>query len=184
MPRPEAERGRLHALIFADPEKTLAAVHHLKREGFEVRDVYSPFPIHGMEDALGLPETRLAYATLIGGLVGGLGKLAFQTWVHVVDWPYNIGGKPDLAFPALVPVTFELAVLFAAFATIGRLFVGRRLWPRWRSERAEDQPHPRVTDDRFAVMVLERDGSFAPGHFRSLCLALGPEELIEGWRVL
>ncbi len=184
MPRLEAERGRLHALIFEDPEKTLAAVKQLKGEGFEVRDVYSPFPIHGMDEALGLKETRLAYATLIGGLLGGLGKLAFQTWVHVVDWPYNIGGKPDLAFPALVPVTFELTVLFAAFATIGTLFIGRRLWPRWHSERAVDQPHPRVTDDRFAVMVLERDGSFAPDHFRRLSAGLGPEQVIEGWRVL
>ncbi len=184
MPRLEVERGRLHALIFEDPEKTLAAVHQLKKEGFEVRDVYSPFPIHGMDEALGLRETRLAYATLIGGLLGGLGKLAFQTWVHVVDWPYDIGGKPDLAFPAMVPVTFELTVLFAAFATIGTLFIGRRLWPRWRSQKAEDQPHPRVTDDRFAVMVLERDGSFAPGRFRSLSASLHPEEVIEGWRVL
>lgn len=174
-------RRRMHALVFDDPERTLAAVRSLRSEGFDVADVHTPFPVHGMEDALGLPPTRLAWATLVGGLAGGSLKLLFQTWVHVVDWPMNIGGKPDVSLPALVPVTFEITVLVAAFATLGALFVRRRLYPRLRPERVRRQPHPRATDDRFVVLVNEHDGGFSPQRFRSLCAAMGPEEVIEEW---
>lgn len=176
------ERGRVHMLVFDEPEATLGAVRRLRGEGFDVADVHSPFPLHGAEEALSLPPTRIALATLLGGLAGGLGKLAFQGWVHVVDWPMNIGGKPDTALPALVPVTFELTVLVAAFATLGTLFARRRLFPRLVPAPAPRQPHPRVTDDRFAVLVVERDASFAPDRFRRLCEALRPIEVVEDWR--
>ncbi len=176
------ERGRVHMLVFDEPEATLGAVRRLRGEGFDVADVHSPFPLHGAEEALSLRPTRIALATLLGGLAGGLGKLLFQGWVHVVDWPMNIGGKPDTALPALVPVTFELTVLVAAFATLGTLFLRRRLFPRLVPAPAPRQPHPRVTDDRFAVLVVERDGSFAPDRFRDLCQALRPVEVVEDWR--
>lgn len=182
--RARGERRRVHALVFDDHERTLDAVKRLREAGFEVPDVHSPFPIHGMDEALGLRPTRLALATLIGGVLGGGLKLAFQTWVHVVDWPYNIGGKPQLSFPAMVPVTFEITVLVASFATLGALFVGRRLYPRLRRPaEVPEQPHPAVTDDRFVVLVLERDAGFAPEGFRRLCAELAPEQVIEGWRV-
>ncbi len=177
-------RARMHALVFDDPEPTLLAVRRLRGEGFEVRDVHSPFPVHGMEEALGLRPSRLPLATLAGGLIGGTLKLAFQTWVHVVDWPYNIGGKPDLAFPAMIPVTFEISVLLAAFATLGALLVGRRLLPSLRSGPPPSQPDPRVTDDRFVVIVHEHDGSFSAERFRALCARLAPRRVVEGWRVL
>lgn len=177
------ERGRVHVLVFDEPEATLQAVRRLRREGFDVADVHSPFPLHGADEALGLRPTRIALATLVGGLVGGIGKLVFQTWVHVVDWPMNIGGKPDTSLPALVPVTFELTVLIAAFATIGALFFRRRLFPRLAPAHVPSQPHPRVTDDRFAVLVVEGDAGFAPDRFRKLVEALSPVELVEDWRV-
>lgn len=172
--------GRIHTLVFDGPEQTLEAVRRLRGDGFEVADVHTPFPVHGMDEALGLRPTRLGMATLVGGIAGGSLKLLFQSWVHVVDWPYNIGGKPDLAFPALVPVTFEITVLFAAFATLGALFVGRRLYPRFK---VPSQPHPGVTDDRFVVLVLENDAGFSLARFKALCAALGPHEVHEGWRV-
>ncbi len=177
------ERGRVHMLVFDEPETTVDAVRSLRGEGFEVAEVYSPFPIHGIDEALGLRPTRLALATLVGGLAGGIGKLAFQGWVHVVDWPMNIGGKPDVALPALVPVTFELTVLIAAFATLGALFLRRRLFPRLVPAPAPSQPHPRVTDDRIAVLVVERDGSFAADRFARICETLRPLEVVEDWRV-
>jgi hypothetical protein len=167
-------------LVFDEPAATLGAVERLRREGFEVADVHSPFPLHGAEEALGLRPTRLALATLVGGLVGGLGKLFFQGWVHVVDWPMNIGGKPDVSLPALIPVTFELTVLVAAFATLGVFLVRRRLFPRLAG--APRLPDPRVTDDHFAVLVVERDGGFSPERFRALCTALHPLQVVESWR--
>lgn len=177
------ERRRVHALVFDEPEATVAAVRRLRAEGFDVGDVHSPFPIHGIEDALDMRPTRLAWATLAGGLIGGSLKLIFQSWVHIVDWPMNIGGKPDFSLPALVPVTFELTVLVAAFATLGALFVRRRLYPRQRPCRAARQPHLGVTDDRFVILVMEHDASFSPQRFRTLCAGLGALEVTEGWRV-
>ena len=177
------ERGRLHMLVFDEAEVTVEAVRRLRREGFDVADVHSPFPLHGVDQALGLRPTYIALATLLGGLAGGLGKLGFAAWVHTVDWPMNIGGKSSLALPALIPVTFELTVLLAAFGTLGALFVRRRLYPRLVAAPAPQQPHPRVTDDRFAVLVVERDGAFAPDTFRHLCEALRPVEVVRDWRV-
>ena len=178
----DSRRLAVHALVFDDPERTVAAVRALRGAGFVVPDVHSPFPVHGLEEALGLPPTRLALATLVGGLLGGSLKLFFQSWVHIVDWPMNIGGKSDTALPALVPVTFEITVLLAAFATLGTLFLRRRLFPRLVPAPAPRQPHPRVTDDRFAVLVVERDASYAPDRFRGLCQTLRPVEVVEDWR--
>src|SRR5512141_2376951 len=144
--RPEGSRRRLHALVFAEPGPTLSAVKRLRAAGVEVHDVYSPFALHGVDAALGLRPSRLGKATLVGGLFGGVSAFAFQIWTHAIDWPLFIGGKTPLALPAQVPVSFELTVLFAAFATVGGLVVTRRLFPRLNSAPFEAaQPDPRVT---------------------------------------
>ena len=175
-------RRRIHTLAFDDPSSALAAVRALRADGFEVDDVHTPYAVHGMDEALGLPETRLGLATLAGGLLGAGVAFGFQFWTHAVDWPLVIGGKTPLALPAQVPVSFELTVLFAALFTVFGLLARRRLFPRIDG-RPADQPHPRVTDDRFAVVVVERDGSFDPGRFARLCAALRPVEVVEDWRV-
>ena len=180
----DSRRLAIHALVFEDPEHTLAAVRALRGEGFIVPDVHSPFPVHGMEEALGLRPSRLALATLVGGVMGGSLKLFFQSWVHIYDWPMNIGGKSPFSLPALVPITFEITVLIAAFFTLGALFVRRRLYPRLRSEAVPTQPSPRATDDRFVVLVEERDAGFAPDRFRRLCATLAPVEVVMPWRTL
>ena len=180
----DSRRLAVHALVFDDPERTVAAVRTLRGAGFVVPDVHSPFPVHGLEEALELPPTRLALATLVGGLLGGSLKLFFQSWVHIVDWPMNIGGKSLFSLPAIVPITFEITVLVAAFATLGALFSRRRLYPRLRPEEAPSQPLRRATDDRFVVLVEERDAGFAPDTFRRLCASLGPSEVIAPWRTL
>ena len=178
------ERAELHALVFDDPERTRAAVAELRKDGFEVVEVHSPFPIHGIEETMGLRETLLPWATLVGGLLGGGGKLLFQSWVHVVDWPFNVGGKPDLALPALIPVTFEISVLCAAFATLVALLVRRRLYPRLDPDVIQHrQPMPEVTDDRFVVLVAERDAAFSRARFRDLIGRLRPQEVVMPWRV-
>ncbi len=112
------ERSRLHALVLTGPEETVEAVKRLKRDGFTVFDVHTPFPVHEIAEAMELRPSGLSRATLAGGVAGLTLGLGFQAWTSVVDWPMNIGGKSDLALPALVPVTFELGILFAAIATV------------------------------------------------------------------
>lgn len=175
--------SRIHTLAFDDPEVTLEAVKRLRAEGFSVVDVHSPFPVHGLEDALGWRETRLPWATFAGGALGVTVGLSLALYVHTVSWPLNIGGKTNTAIPGIVPVVFELGVLLAAFGTVIALLALGRLWPRLRPERGPGQPTPRVTDDRFVVLVAERDASFSPARFRALAEELRPTEVVEAWEV-
>jgi ActD protein len=179
---PATDRVRVHTLAFEDPDRTLDAVRTLKRDGFEVHDVHTPYAVHGMDEALGLRETRLGTATFAGGLAGAALAFGFQIWTHAIDWPLTIGGKSPLALPAQVPVSFELTVLFAAFATVGGLLARRRLFPRLAKVPAA-QPDVRVTDDRFVVVVVERDGRFRRSRFLELARLLGSVETVESWRV-
>lgn len=181
-PPPSASRLRVHRLVFDDPERTLAAVGALRADGFEVDDVHTPYAVHGMDEALGLRESRLGLATLVGGLAGCAIAFGFQIWTHAIDWPLVIGGKSPLALPAQVPVSFELTILFAAFATVGALLVRRRLFPRL-AVAPPGQPGPAVTDDRFVILVVERDGGFRPSRLAEMALSLGAIDPVEAWRV-
>ena len=177
----DRDRYRLHALVLGEPEQTVDAVKQLRRDGYTVADVHTPFPVHGIAEAMGLAPTRISYATLAGAALGVVLGLGFQAWTSVVDWPMNIGGKSYLALPALIPVTFELGVLLAAFATVTALLVWSRLRPRGRTPRT--QPHVRASDDRFVILVREDDASFDAKAFRETTRALGIEEVIESWGV-
>lgn len=181
--RPDLERTdrvRMHAVVLDQDTRTVTAARELRAAGFEVTDVYSPYPLHGIEEAIGLRPTRLSAATLAGAAAGGLLAIGFQAWVGTIDWPMNIGGKSYLALPALAPVTFELAVLLAAFATVGGLIVRTGLLPRGEALQG---PMARVTDDRFVILVREDDGGFDLKRFRELAQAVGAERVVEGWRV-
>ena len=175
---------RVHTVTFGSPEGALQATRALREAGFEIKDVYTPFPVHGMDEAMGLRETRLPAATLVGGILGLTLGFGFQAWTHNTGWPLNIGGKSNLAWPALVPIGFEVTVLLAAFATVGALLFRSRLFPQGIGNTPESQPDPRVTDDRFVLMVVERDASFSIERFQELCEQAGAEEVVAGWRVI
>ena len=176
------DRRRQHGLVFDDPEVTLDAVKQLRAAGFEIADVHSPFPVHGINEAIGLPPTRLPWATFVGGSIG-LSIAAFlQLWTHASDWPLNIGGKTAFAIPALVPVTFEVIVLLAAFATVGGLLVRSKLRPTTDPGRPTEQPTRRVTDDRFVVLVMERDASFSVSEFDRMVKVLRPKKVLRDRR--
>jgi len=174
-------RRIIHSLRFEAPDQALRAVRELKASGYEVVDVFSPFPLHGVDGLLGLPETKLPFATLIGGALGLGGGLWLQMWTHSVAWPVDIGGKDFLAWPGTIPIAFETTVLLAAVLTVITFFAATRLFPRPSAKR--EQPHPGVTDDAFVVLVAEQDGAFHEGRFRKLVAELGPAELVERWRI-
>ena len=182
-PQDSTERRRIHAVVLDDPEQTLTVVRTLRASGFDVADVHTPFAVHGLDEALGIKETRLPWATFVGGLTGCALAFGFQVWTHAVDWPLNIGGKTNVAWPALIPVTFEVTVLLAAIATVGALLFTGRLFPSLGGRTPKYQPDARVTDDRFVVLVAENDAAFSEHQFRSLCNELDVQEIVEGWRV-
>ncbi len=169
--------NRLHAVVFDDPEKTLAAVKRLTSEGFHIDDVHSPFPLHGIEKLLNWRETRMPWGTFLGGCAGLILGALVQVWTHAIDWPLNIGGKTNYAWPALIPVGFELTVLLAAFATGGVLIVRLKLYPRLSTALPRAQPNARTLDDAFTILVCEGDGDYDPDHFRDLMTELEPLEV-------
>lgn len=134
---------------YKDPDSTCASVKALQAKGIKVFDVYSPFPIHGMEKLLGLKRSRLTVAAFIFGMTGTTLALLMQLYMLVWDWPMDIGGKPNFQGPAIVPVTFELTVLFSAFGMVFTFFFVNKMFP-WKKAVVFD---PRVTDDVFVVAI-------------------------------
>jgi hypothetical protein len=128
----------------------LPAVYSARKTGYKIHDVYTPMPVHGLDQAMGLRETRLHTAGFIYGLLGMILTLVFIGWTLMSDWPLNLGGKPPMATLAWIPITFELTVLAAAVGMVYTFCYLCQLAPFVRKHHF----HPRATDDLF-VMVLE-----------------------------
>ncbi|MCK7558292.1 DUF3341 domain-containing protein [Chitinophaga sedimenti] len=103
---------------FDDEAVLFPAVKKVRAAGYKLHDVYTPFPVHGLDHAMGLRETSLHTAGFVYGLTGTTTALSVMGWVFTTDWPMNIGGKPHFPLPAFIPITFELTVLFAAVGMV------------------------------------------------------------------
>lgn len=108
---------------FSTSEKLLVACRSLREKGFEGIDAYSPYPLHGIEDALGLKKSKVPLIALIGGLTGVFTAYAFQYWFNAVDYPLNVANRPPHSAPAFIPITFELGVLLAALSIFFGLLI-------------------------------------------------------------
>ena len=142
----------LHA-IYDDDDKLLDAVKLLKKEGVTIEDVFTPFPVHGLDHLLDLKPTRLAINAFIYGCLGLSVGLLMINYIMIVDWPQNIGGKPSFSLlenlPAFVPVIFELTVFFTAHLMVITFYLRSRLWPFKKAEN----PIPETTDDKFLIQI-------------------------------
>lgn len=134
---------------FWDPDKVFAAAKRLKEQGVMIYDIYSPFPIHEIEPFLNIKRTRLSVASFIYGCLGFATAVAMMSLLYGAVWPMNIGGKPSLAFPDFVPITFEMTVLFAAHGMVITFFIIGRYWPGKKAFLMDD----RQTDDVFVVAI-------------------------------
>jgi len=154
---------------FANPDALVQAVTEIREQGFKIYDVYTPCPVHGLAEAMGLHRSRLPYVTLVAGIVGLLTAIGFQFYAAVFDWPLNVGGKPDNSTLAFVPIAFELTVLAAGLATAGAFLLRSGLISR-PGARIVD---PRVTDDRFAIVLRWRSSAFDTREVQGIMLACG-----------
>ncbi len=144
--------------MYNDDDVLLDAVKETRSANHHIAEVYTPFPVHGLEKAMGLKETRIAITAFMYGCVG----LAFSIWMMnymmIEQWPQDIGGKPSMSFiqnmPAFVPIMFEMTVFFAAHLMVITFYMRSRLWPFKEAEN----PDPRTTDDMF-VMEVTVDGN-------------------------
>lgn len=164
--------------VYRTPAALLDACAKLRDAGYQRFDAHTPFPVHGIERAMGLRPSRLPFIVLACALVGGLGALALQTWVHSVAYPQNIAGKPLFALPAYVPVTFELTILLSAFGTFFGVWGLSRL-PRLFHPTMRHPSFVRVTDDRFLISVEASDPRFELGGTTALLREAGGEEIEE-----
>jgi hypothetical protein len=147
--------------VYEDPEELKGAARKLVSSGIRVRDVFSPFPVHGIDPIIGVKRTRLGIVSFMFGL-GGLGlALLGMTYFMIWDWPMNIGGKPSFSLhqnlPAFVPVAFEFTVLCAAHGMAITYLIRNKTLPGMPARN----PDPRSTDDKFVMELRTVDN---PGH--------------------
>jgi hypothetical protein len=134
---------------FYDEQVLFPAVKEVRRAGYKIHDVYTPFAIHGLDTAMGLRDTSLHTAGFIYGITGTTTAFSFITWAFTSDWPLNIGGKPNFALPAWIPIIFELTVLFAAVGMVLTFCYLCQLAPFVK----KDHFNLRSTDDTFTMAI-------------------------------
>jgi hypothetical protein len=157
---------------FYDEQVLFPAVKQARKAGYKIHDVYTPFPIHGLDAAMGLRDTSLHTAGFIYGITGTTVALSFITWVFTTDWPMNIGGKPFFALPAWIPITFELTVLFSAVGMVLTFCYLCQLAPFVK----KDHFHLRATDDTF-VMAIECSEKTNEAEVQQFLASLGAAEI-------
>jgi hypothetical protein len=157
--------------LFLDPQKLLDAVKAVKDKGYRGLDAYTPYPVHGLSEALGLKISWMPRVTKTGFFVGaGLG-FTLEAWTMAWAWPLNIAGKPFISVPAYMPVTFESGILIAGISTFCAVLIAARLRPAPNFHNIDDS----VTNDRFGLYVPVRP--YESGNVQTLLKELGAEEV-------
>lgn len=167
-PGPRVAGGELPARLFgviaefANAEDLLHAVPKARKEGYQVMEAYTPYPIEELNDAIGHGPSRVPVLVLLGGIVGALFGFGLQYWTSVVDYPLNIGGRPYNSWVSFIPITFECTILFAGLAAVLGMLVLNRLpmpyHPVFSVPRFQ-----LASRDRFFLMILARDPHFRAG---------------------
>jgi hypothetical protein len=163
---------------FDDPHELIHAVEKIREAGYRHVNAYSPFPVEGLSEALGLKRNMVPFVCLLGGLAGGLGGFFFQYWVAAITYPQNVAGRPLNSWPAFIPVTFELTILGASLAAVFGMLALNKL----------PQPHhpvfnvPRFThasSDRFFVCIEAKDPKFQMDHCARILQEVHAHHIVE-----
>ncbi len=158
---------------FENPEDLLAAAHKTHSAGFRRIDAFSPVPVHGLAAAIGFHRTNLPVLTFVCGLLGAVCGYGLQYWIHVIDYPINVGGRPLHSGPSFIPVTFELTILFAGIGTFLGLWIANRL-PMPYHPVFNVPEFARATQDRFFLCIESADPQFDTDETRSFLQSLNP----------
>ncbi|WP_158975549.1 DUF3341 domain-containing protein [Cellulophaga sp. L1A9] len=146
----------IHAL-YTDDDVLMHAVKKVKEAKHHIEEIYCPFPVHGLDKAMGLAPTRIAITAFIYGCIGLAVATVMMNYIMIEDWPQDIGGKPSFSYlenmPAFVPIMFELTVFFAAHLMVITFYMRSRLWPFKEAEN----PDKRTTDDHFLMEIEIHD---------------------------
>ena len=147
------ESSKVIQAIYTDDDVLMAAVKTVKAERHHIEEIYTPFPVHGLDKAMGLAPTRIGITSFMYGCLGLTVAIVRMNFIMIQDWPQNIGGKPSFSYvenmPAFVPIMFELTVFFAAHLMVITFYLRSKMWPFKKAEN----PDPRTTDDHFLMEV-------------------------------
>lgn len=157
----EAREDDVYGLLaeFHNPGELMHAARAAREAGYRHFDAHSPFPIHGMDDAMGLGQSKVGPITFVGALVGGFIGWWLQWWTAAVDYPLNISGKPYFSIEPSVPIIFELTILFSAFAAVAGMLALNGL-PRPYNPLFYSDRFRRATDDGFFLHIAASDSTF------------------------
>ena len=162
---------------FEDPTSLVAAARRTYDEGYRVFDAFSPFPIHETFAAMHLEDRRVPLMVLGGGILGMLTGLGLQAWVSAVAYPLNIGGRPYLSWPMFIPVTFELTILFAAFAAVFGMFALNGFPMPYHPVFNVERFTAHASQDRFFLAIEAKDPKFDREKTRAFLQGLGATEV-------
>ena len=161
---------------FDSPKSLMHAAEKVRDEGFEKFDCHSPFPIHGMDEAMGLKRSKLGYLIGFMGMSGALFGFGLQSWIHSIEYPMNISGKPFFAYPAYAIITFELMVLFSAIgAVFGMMFFNRI--PRFHHPVFYSEKFSDVSSDAFYVSIEVDDPKYEESFVIDFLRGIGGTEI-------
>jgi hypothetical protein len=166
------------AAEFDSPEAILQAAEVVHDAGYRHVEAYTPFPVTGLSDRLGFRRTRVPLFFLIGAVVGGGGAFFMQWFANVVHYPWNVGGRPPNSWPAFIPITFEMAILFAALTGVAAMLAMNGL-PRLYHPLFRLPQFARASRDRYFLCVEATDPRFDVGRTRNLLFELMPLAVME-----
>lgn len=163
---------------FTTVDSLIAACNRVREAGYKRTDAYTPFPVHGIDKALGIPPTVLPWIALAAGLTGTTIALVMQIWMNAIDYPYIISGKPYISLPAFMPVAFELTILLASFGTFFGMWALNGL-PKFSNPMFTDPRFDRATDDRFFLYIDAKDERYNSEGVRKLFDETGSQYINE-----
>ena len=165
--------GKFLVGIFDDDDIVLKAVKGVKAAGVRVHEVYSPFPIHGLDVALGHPRSRLGIAAFLFGLSGTTTGLLLTAYTEKFDWPMIVGGKDSFSLPVYIPIIFELTVLFAALGMVGTFLLSNGLGPTVKPLMFD----LRTTDNKFAMAIDLEKNQLTEAEIENVLVSNGAAEV-------
>jgi hypothetical protein len=158
--------------VFSEEEPLFDAVKKVRKSGYKLHEVYTPFPIHGLDKAMGLRDTSIHTAGFLYAIFGTTSMLSFMTWCLTTDWPWNIGGKPHFALPAWIPITFEFTVLCSCVGMVLTFCYLCQLAPFVKKHHF----NLRSTDDQF-TMVIECTSKTNEAELSSFMGSIGARDI-------
>ncbi|MGH9414597.1 MAG: DUF3341 domain-containing protein [Terriglobales bacterium] len=173
MPKSGRNKYRPPAVLalFADPHRMIEAIKEFRSKGYRGLDTYTPFPVHGLSEAMGLKESWMPRVTKTAFITGACLGFTFEAWTMAWAWPLDIAGKPFVSVPAYMPVTFESGILIAGISTFIAVLIAARLMPAPNFKSMDAS----LTDDRFGLYVPVRP--YEAANVQELLKELGAEEV-------